>query len=94
MELNGHPYTGYVKVTRTNPGVKEKPGGIRNSRPDDINFAKEDMEHAEVTEEDTKRSGPKRDNAHPVLDHPDHTHERVTKSTKKGKVPARDSILE
>lgn len=70
FEFNGHSYTGYVKVTRSDPGSVVCYGGARNSCPDDINLIKEDAEHAEVTEEDTKRSGPERGNAHHVLDHP------------------------
>ncbi len=94
FEFNGHPYTGYVKVTRTDPVIVEKHGGSRNPCSDDINFIKEDAEHADVTKEDTKRSGPNRDNAHPVSDHPDPTHERVPKSTDKGPVPADELIFD
>ncbi len=76
LEFNGHSYTGYVKVSRTDPGMVSKHGGSRNSCTDDINFIKEDEEHADVTKEDTYRSGPDRDDCpHHVLDHPEATHE-------------------
>lgn len=94
FELNGHSYTGYVKSTRTNPGSVKKHGGKRNSCPDDMNFAKEDAEHADLTKCDTYRSGPDRVAECHVLDHPDQSHDRVAASTKKGSVHADDQMQE
>lgn len=42
FELNGHSYTGYVKLTATNPGSVDDPNGKMNSCPDDMNLSKED----------------------------------------------------
>lgn len=81
LELNGHSYSGYVKLTRSNPGSVVEPGGMMNSWTDDINLIREDAEHAELTKVDAERSGPCRVWTSYVLDHPEATHCRVEKST-------------
>ncbi len=49
FEFNGHTYTGYVKVTRSDPGTVKEHGGERYPCTDDMNLMCEDAEHAEVT---------------------------------------------